>query len=147
MNYGFSQKKYMGTCPSTYSILVVLLGSKAFLGDSFSYCGTSYRLQYTAQLCRNMQEEQPQLCSNNAHIAPPHFRKPPPHVQPSLLQLPPLVCRYRLGLTSIASCCRSLRECFWGSPPYLAPKSSLATGWPDATRVECWYCSANATCD
>ena len=52
----------------------------------------------------------------------------------TMLQLPPLVCRYRLGLTSIASCCRSLRESSWGFPPYLAPKSSLATRWPDATE-------------
>ena len=40
--------------------------------------------------------------------------------------------RYRHGLTSIASCCRSLREASWGFPPYLALKSSLATRWPDA---------------
>ena len=42
--------------------------------------------------------------------------------------------RYRLGLTSIASCCRSLRNSSWGFPPYLAPKSSLASRWPDATE-------------
>ena len=89
----------------------------------------------------------------------------------TMLQLGLLSGRYRLGLTSIARDCRSLRESLWGFPPYLAPKSSLATRWPDATEysggiypprirvllsgqevarrhgVKCWYCSAHATWD
>ena len=51
-----------------------------------------------------------------------------------MLQLGLLCGRYRLGPTSIVSCCRLLRESLWGFPPYLAPKSSLATRWPDVTE-------------
>ena len=61
------------------------------------------------------------LCSN-----------PPLSLSSSGLTMVQLGAPLLLGITSMASCCRSLRESCWRFPPYLAHKSSPATRWTDA---------------
>ena len=77
--YVFSQIKYMGTFPTKNIIPGNIFWEKLFWAFFFTVW---HIIQHTVQLCRRMQQEQPQPRNNNAHKAPPYEPKPQPQYNP-----------------------------------------------------------------